>query len=127
MKSFSEIETISKRASRAVGFSWGVAEEIAKGIRLLEIFGFSGIKNLNQYYKVINKKKFENLKIINKDNKLNKLALCQINLGVNFLDQIKTIQPLKKSNFYRIAFPILILLFLSSSSDRIGKRILLKF
>ena len=52
MKSFSEIETISKRASRAVGFSWGVAEEIAKGIRLLEIIWFSGIKNLNQYYKI---------------------------------------------------------------------------
>ena len=30
MKSLSEIETTSKRASRAVGFSWGIAEEIAK-------------------------------------------------------------------------------------------------
>ena len=49
MKSLSEIETISKRASRAVGFSWGVAEEIAKGIRSLELFGLPGIKNLNQY------------------------------------------------------------------------------
>ena len=74
MKSLSEIETTSKRASRAVGFSWGIAEEIAKGIRLLELFGFPGIKNLNQYYKLINKKKnFENLSIIKKNNKLNKL------------------------------------------------------
>ena len=48
MRSFSEIETTSKRASRAIGFSWGVAEEIAKCIRLLELFGFEGIKNLNQ-------------------------------------------------------------------------------
>ena len=63
MKSLSEIETITKRASRAVGFSWGVSEEIAKGIRLLELFGFPGIKNLNQYFKVINKKKFESLSI----------------------------------------------------------------
>ena len=38
MKSLSEIETTSKRASRAAGFSWGVAEEIAKGIRILELF-----------------------------------------------------------------------------------------
>ena len=38
MKSLSEIETASKRASRAVGFSWGEAEEVAKGIRLLELF-----------------------------------------------------------------------------------------
>ena len=90
MKSFSEIETTSKRASRAVGFSWGVAEEIAKGIRLLELFGFPGIKNLNQYYKNINKKNFEKLTIINKNNKSNKLSLCPINLGISFLDQIKT-------------------------------------
>ena len=56
MKSLSEIETTSKRASRAAGFSWGIAEEIAKGIRLLELFGFPGIKNLNQYYKIKKKK-----------------------------------------------------------------------
>ena len=60
MKSLSEIETTSKRASRAVGFSWGEAEEIAKGIRLLELFGFQGIKNLNQYYKLIKKKILKN-------------------------------------------------------------------
>ena len=50
MKSLSEIETTSKRASRAAGFSWGIAEEVGKCVRLLELFGFSGIKNLNQYY-----------------------------------------------------------------------------
>ena len=31
MKSLSEIETTTKRASKAIGFSWGIAEEIAKG------------------------------------------------------------------------------------------------
>ena len=41
MKSLSEIETTSKRASRAAGFSWGVAEEIGKVIRLLRIIWFS--------------------------------------------------------------------------------------
>ena len=127
MKSLSEIETTSKRASRAVGFSWGVAEEIAKGIRLLELFGFSGIKNLNQYYKFINKKKFENLTIIKKNNKLNKSSLCPVNLGVRFLDQIKTLQTLKKITFYKIAYPILFLPFLSRGSEITGKRILLKF
>ena len=52
MKSLSEIETTSKRASRAVVFSWGMAEEIAKGIRLLELFGFSGIKNFGSFQKI---------------------------------------------------------------------------
>ena len=60
MKSFSEIETTSKRASRAVGFSWGESEEIGKCVRLLELFGFPGIKSLNQYYQSRKKEKFNN-------------------------------------------------------------------
>ena len=127
MRSLSEIETTSKRASRAVGFSWGISEEIAKGIRLLELFGFPGIKNLNQYYKLINKKKFEKISIINKKNKFNKYSLCPINLGVSILDQIKTLEKLKKIAFYKLAYPILLLPFLSRSSDVIGKKILFKF
>ena len=127
MKSLSEIETTSKRASRAAGFSWGVAEEIAKGVRLLELFGLPGIKNLNQYYKKIVKKNFENLSNIKKNNKANKLDLCPINLGINFLDQITTLEPLKKITFKKIAYPILLLPFLSRSSEVIGKKILFKF
>ena len=30
MRSLSEIETTSKRATRAAGFSWGIAEEVGK-------------------------------------------------------------------------------------------------
>ena len=127
MKSLSEIETTSKRASKAVGFSWGVSEEIAKGIRLLELFGFNGIKNLNQYYKLINKKNFENLLNIKKNNKPKKHSLCPINLGISVLDQIKTLENLKKITFYKIAYPILFLPFLSRSSDIIGKKIFFKF
>ena len=37
MKSLSEIETTVKRASKAAGFSWGVSEEIAKGVRSLAV------------------------------------------------------------------------------------------
>jgi len=127
MRSLSEIETTSKRASRAVGFSWGEAEEVSKGIRLLELFGFPGIKNLNHYYKFLKKKKFEKFKTIKKNNKFNKLPLCPINSGINFLDQIKTIEPLKKITFYKLAYPILFLPFLSRGSEIVGKRIILKF
>ena len=127
MKSLSEIETASKRASRAVGFSWGEAEEVAKGIRLLELFGFPGIKNLNQYYQNKNKENFENLKLINQNNKSNKSAFCPIILGVSFLDQIKTLETLKKCTFQGIAYPLLLLPFLSRSSEIIGKKILFKF
>ena len=46
---------------------------------------------------------------------------------MRFLDQIKTLESLKKITFYKIAHPILFLPFLSRSSEIIGKRILLKF
>ena len=127
MKSLSEIETTSKRASRAAGFSWGASEEIAKGIRLLELFGLPGIKNLNEYFKLKNKKDLRNLSIIKKKNKFNKYSLCPINLGIGILDQIKTLEKLKKITFDKIAYPILLLPFLSRSSDVIGKKILCKF
>ncbi len=127
MRSLSEIETISKRASRAIGFSWGVAEEIAKCIRLLELFGLPGVKNLNKYFKIVKKKKFENLIHINKDNKSKKQSYCPISLGVSFLDQIRTIENYKKITFYNIAYPVLFLPFLSRSSEIIGKRILFQF
>ena len=90
MKSFSEIETTSKRASRAAGFSWGISEEVGKNVRLLEMFGLPGVKNLIEYYKEKEEKNFENLKLINKENKINKNFFCPIILGTNFLDQIKS-------------------------------------
>jgi len=61
MKSLSEIDTTSKRASKAVGFSWGVAEEIGKAIRNLELFGLPCIINLKLYFKKMKKKHPKNL------------------------------------------------------------------
>ena len=127
MKSLSEIETTSKRASRAIGFSWGVAEEVAKGIRLLELFGLPGIKNLNEYYIEKDKGSYENLITVRKNNESKKLSFCPIILGVSFLDQIKKLEPLKKCTFNKIAFPLLFLPFLSRSSEIIGKKLLFKF
>ena len=97
MKSLSEIETISKRASRAAGFSWGESEEIGKGIRFLELFGLDGIKNLNQYLNLKTKKKFKKIKIINKNNLSKKYPICPIILGINYLDQIRTLEKKKKN------------------------------
>ena len=127
MKSLSEIDTTSKRASRAVGFSWGVAEEIGKSIRLLELFGLAGIKTLAQYYNLKTNQKFENLNLINESNFSEKNPYCPIILGINFLDQIRTVENFKKIMFNQISFPLLLLPFLSRSSEIIGKRIYAKF
>tara|TARA_B100001059_G_scaffold50469_1_gene43636 strand:+ start:49 stop:660 length:612 start_codon:yes stop_codon:yes gene_type:complete len=127
MKSLSEIDTTSKRASRAAGYSWGVAEEIGKNIRLLELFGLEGIKTLNQYYSVKNKEKFSNLNLIIENNISDKYPYCPIILGINFLDQIRTLEKFKKITFNKISFPLLLLPFLSRSSEIIGKKINIKF
>ena len=127
MKSLSEIETTSKRASRAAGFSWGIAEEVGKSIRLLELFGFPGIKNLNQYYQKKDLENFEKLTLINQSNKPTMSSFCPIILGVSFLDQIKNLEKIKTINFSKIAYPLLFLPFLSRSSEVIGKKISFKF
>jgi len=127
MRSLSEIETTSKRASRAAGFSWGIAEEVGKSIRLLELFGLPGIKNLNEYCQNKKKNNFENIKSIDKINKSNNSLFCPILLGVRFLDQIKKLEHFEKCSFNGIAYPLLFLPFLSRCSEIIGKKILFKF
>ena len=127
MKSFSEIETTSKRASKAVGYSWGISEEIGKSVRLLELFGLQGIKTLHEYYETKANKQFENLDLIGKNNISERYPFCPIMLGINFLDQIKTIENFQKIKFNKISFPLLVLPFLSRSSEVIGKKINIKF
>ena len=123
MRSLSEIEITVNRASRAVGYSWGNSEEIGKSIRQLELFGFPGIKNLNQYYKDKASKKFEDLNLISETNETSLEAYCPIILGISFLDQIKTIENFKTIKFKKVAYPILFLSFLSRASEISGKKI----
>ena len=123
MKSLSEIETTVKRASKAAGFSWGVSEEIAKGVRSLEFFSLPGIKHLNGYFKDRKKKKFDELNIFSENNLANNNFFCPILLGVSFLDQLKTLENYQKINFSNVAYPILFLSFLTRSSEIIGQKI----
>ena len=127
MRSLSEIEITSKRATRAAGFSWGISEEVGKCIRLLEFFGLPGIKNLNSYFKEKNFNNFENLKLIDKQNQPQKNTFCPINLGVSFLDQIRNIEKFNNCSFKNVSYPILLLPFLSRASEVIGKKIIFNF
>ena len=126
MRSLSEIETAVKRASRAVGYSWGNSEEIGKSIRQLELFGFQGIKNLNKYYKDKSTKKFEELNLISEINETLSDAYCPIILGISFLDQIKSVENFKTIKFKKIAYPVIFLSFLSRASEISGKKIHVK-
>ncbi len=125
MISLSEIDTTVKRATKAVGFSWGIAEEVGKSISLLEMFGLPGLKNLNQYFKAYKGKKFQNVSLISKSNS-SKISYCPIISGINFLDQVFTLNEMIEIDFENVAFPILLVPFLSKSSEIIGKKIFLK-
>ena len=126
MKSLSEIETISKRASRAKGFSWGTSEEIGKCIRLLELFSLPGLKNLSQYLKNYDQNNFKQLKLIAKNNNSDGKYHCPISTGVSFLDQIKILEKNNIIEFNKIAYPLLFLPFVSRASETLGKRIFIK-
>jgi hypothetical protein len=125
MKSLSEIDTTSKRASKAAGFSWGISEEIGKAIRSLELFGLPGIKNLNLYLNKIEKNHPEKVNKIDKENK--KKESCPIYYGVAFLDQCQKLEILKNIKFHNVSYPILILPFISKASEILGKKILIQF
>ena len=127
MRSLSEIDTVSKRSSRAAGYSWGISEEIGKNIRLLEMFSLPGIKNLNDFYKKKKDLKLEELTLIKEKNETSKSKFCPIIAGVSFLDQVGNLKDINEIKFTNIAYPILFLPFVSRASEVIGKRIHLKF
>ncbi len=122
MMSFSEIETVSKRASKAIGYSWGISEEIGKSIRVLEMFNLPGISTLNRYFKKIKNKHPKKLKNILKINKFDD-ELCPIYTGVSILDNCNKLESFNTIKFFNINFPLLIIPFLSRSSEIINKPI----
>ena len=127
MISFSEIETTTKRAAKATGFSWGVAEEIGKSIRSLELFGLPGIINFNQYLKKIKKKHPKKITKIEKKNKIGDKELCPIYSGIAFLDRCLELEKLKSLKFYNVSYPLLMLPFISRASEMMSKKILVQF
>ena len=127
MQSFSEIDTTSKRASKAAGFAWGVAEEVGKNMRNLEMFGLPGVKNLNLYLKKIKKTPSEKPKKIEKKNKPQCKEFCPIYCGTAFLDNCKHLESLKLIKFFNVSYPLLLLPFLSRASDIVGKKISVKY
>ena len=67
-------------------------------MRLLELFGLPGIKNLTQYFHERNTKIYEKIKLISENNNSSEFAFCPISLGVCFLDQIRNIENIKYVN-----------------------------
>ena len=123
MQSTSEINTVSKRAARAAGYSWGIAEEVGKCISSIEMYGISGVENLNNYFKTITDIKPEGPKQIEKNNKLNDKSLCPIYTGLKLIDNYKSVDDIKLLKFINLDYPLLLLPFVNKLSYLIGKRI----
>ena len=127
MRTSSEIETISKRASRAAGFTWGVSEEVGKCIKSLEMYQISGLENLNDYLKKIKNLEPKGLKKIEHKNSLKDGNFCPIHTGVALMDASRRVMELKTLSIQSVDFPILLIPFLNRISYKIGKMIQVKF
>ena len=95
-------------------------------MRILEMFGLPGIRNLNQYFKNYKNQHFQIISLIAKSNISPKIPYCPIILGTNFLDQILILEELNEIKFNNVAYPLIFLPFVSRASEIIGKRIHLK-
>jgi len=126
MKTLSEIDTTSKRATRGAGFSWGIAEEVGKNMRILELYGLPGIKNLNKFLKEYKENKFQKITLISETNYASKNPFCPITLGTNFIDQVNLLDKKLNIQISNLAFPILFIPFVSRASEIVGKKIFLK-
>ncbi len=127
MQSFSEIDTTSKRASKAAGFTWGIAEEVGKNMRNLEMFGLPGVKNLNLYLQKIKQNPSEKPKKIEKENKPASKEFCPIYCGTTFLDNCIMLESMKLVKFFDVSYPLLFLPFLSRASNVVGKKISVQY
>ena len=123
MQSSSEINTVSKRAARAAGYSWGIAEEVGKCISSIEMFGIPGVENLNNYFKTIKDIEPEGPKQIEKNNELNDKSLCPIYTGLKLIDEYNSVDEIKTLIFIKLDYPLLLLPFINKLSYLIGKRI----
>ena len=123
MRSSSEIITVSKRATKAAGYSWGIAEEVGKNIDVLELIGIAGIENLKSYLSDIKTKTPIGPNVIESQNKIDNESLCPILTGICLIDDFKNIEILKEIIFYNVSFPLLMIPFISRLSFLIGKRV----
>jgi hypothetical protein len=81
--------------------------------------------NLNFYLKKIKKNHPKKINKIDKENKSKEL--CPIYCGIAFLDQCNLLEKLKIIKFYNVHYPLLILPFISKSSEILGKKILIQY
>ena len=64
---------------------------------------------------------------IEKENRLKNKELCPIYCGVAFLDKCRQLETLQSIKYYNVSYPLLILPFISKTSELLGKKILIEY
>ena len=126
MRTSSEIETTSKRATKAAGFPWGIAEEVGKNIKNLELLSISGVENLSLYLELAKGIEIFGPKEISAENSIAPNSFCPFYTGSALLDSANKVEKIKSLTLHSINFPILLIPFINRLSDRIGKKIKLQ-
>ena len=126
MRTSSEIETTSKRATKAAGFPWGIAEEVGKNIKNLELLSISGVENLSLYLELAKGIEIFGPKEISAENSIAPNSFCPFYTGSALLDSANKVEEIKSLTWHSINFPILLIPFINRLSDRIGKKIKLQ-
>ena len=113
--SLSEIDTLTRKATRGAGYSWGIAEEVGKAMRWLSAYGFSGPEILAKHLEIVANKQQDfipNSKDVTSEEKIFGNAdepLCPLYCGTLINDLGHHLEAGKTLTFNNMLSPLLAL------------------
>ena len=113
--SLSEIDTLTRKATRGAGYSWGIAEETGKAVRWLSAYGFSGSEILAKHLEIVANKQqhfIPNSKDVSSEEKVfgnDDEPLCSLYCGTLINDLGHHLEARKTLTFSNMLSPLLAL------------------
>ena len=113
--SLSEIDTLTRKATRGAGYSWGIAEEVGKAMRWLSAYGFSGPEILAKHLEIVANKQqvfIPNSKDVTSEEKIfgnDDEPLCSLYCGTLINDLGHHLEARRTLTFNNILSPLLAL------------------
>ncbi len=113
--SLSEIDSLTRKATRGAGYSWGIAEEVGKAMRWLSAYGFSGPEILAKHLEVVANKQQDfipNSKDVTSEEKIfenDDKPLCSLYSGTLINDLGHHLEAGKTLTFNNMLSPLLAL------------------
>jgi len=116
--SLNEIESMCKRAARGAGMHWGMAEEASKAVRWLSAYDLPGVPSLASLLERNDGKSYEELAPISNSGVWMAASgtLCPLCTGAAICDSATAISGGQVIKIGSIAFPVLLIPFVSSAA-----------